>query len=215
MRWILALGVLALAAGCEPTNRPTMNPGQDCISCHQENAPALRIRFTAAGTVFNSINSTPDEGVAGAHVFISDSSRRILRLTSNSVGNFYTIDPLDLDGGLTVAVEYQGHCRVMSNRPKPYYTYEQTDGTVPNPPEHGIGCNHCHTDPPTLFGTPNVGGARHAPGRLAVPQYFEPLAPGLDAQGESVLFGVTQCILPLPDGGKLDVAPPGGPVFDP
>jgi hypothetical protein len=168
---VKALLILLLAlAACEPDNRPTMDPGQDCVSCHIAGGQADLERWTAAGTVFRAVDSGADEGVSDVHVLIRDDLGREVRLTTNSAGNFYTAEDLDSDAGLHVLLEYLGHCRAMTNTPKPTFTYELPDGTPPHPPVHGIGCNHCHADPPP----PDALGEL-APGRLAIPQYFESL----------------------------------------
>ena len=165
------IGALTLlCAACAPANSPTMNPGQDCVSCHVASGQADSLRWTAAGTVFSAVDAGMDQGVAGVQVILRDDLGKEVRLTTNSAGNFYTAEDLDSDAGLHVLLEYLGHCRAMENTPKPTFTYEAPDGTPPHPPIHGIGCNHCHSDPPP----PDALG-ESAPGRLAIPQFFEAL----------------------------------------
>lgn len=146
----LALG-LGLA-GCSseaddgsPVDRtapgPTMRPGEQCLSCHRSDGQASRVPWTAAGTVFRSATSTADEGVEGATVEIVDATGKIERLTTNSVGNFYTRTPLTKP--LQMSITYQGKTAKM-----------------PRPLDAEGACNACHSHPDP------IGGAL---GRIRIP----------------------------------------------
>jgi hypothetical protein len=185
----LAAVVLALA-GCDQKNRPTMNPGEDCMDCHRgpdsffPNPEATQLRFTAAGTVYPTIDAGPESGLADVHVLLMDQLGKKVVLTSNSVGNFYTLEPLELGAGISMIIEYKGVCRGMRDLKRdsklspedaglylstPRFTYkDQLDvGAPSHPATLGIGCNHCHSDQ-NLVPT-NEGGAY---GRLAIPQFY-------------------------------------------
>ena len=165
---LLGAAALALLA-CEPTNRPTMNPGQDCISCHHEGGEADGLRWTVAGTVYPALDAPEAAGVQGVRVRVSDVHGKLVQMVTNAAGNFYTAEDLDSDAGLRVELEYLGHCRPMNDTPKPGFTYEDVEGQPPPAPIHGVGCNHCHADPPPAVGRIQVV----APGRLVIPQWYE------------------------------------------
>lgn len=116
-----------------------MLPGDNCRSCH--GAPSSRYpnapNWTVAGTVFEGPESAL--GVSDVIVEVSDATGFVERLTTNSVGNFYTAT--EFINPYSVSLEHGG-VRV----------------TMPVPPPSG-GCNACHNSPP-------VGDA---PGRLYVP----------------------------------------------
>jgi len=80
---------LEAKAGCgeatpeESREGPEHLPGRECISCHRG--------FSAAGTVFESLDSSCDTGVEGATVEILDMDHNLVfSMTTNAVGNFYT-----------------------------------------------------------------------------------------------------------------------------
>ena len=121
---------------------PLMKPGQACSQCHgkqsqYETAP----RFSLGGTVYASADAAADGGVPGVSVIISDAAGSELQtLTTNEVGNFYTV--ATLPDGYRVALEYEGERIEM-----------------PCSPPSG-GCANCHSAQP----------AGHATGRLYIPQ---------------------------------------------
>jgi hypothetical protein len=89
-----------------------MLPGSDCLSCHSsgaakevEDAPPL----TAAGTAFVDLDGTAP--LTGATVRITDAGGFILELTTNSVGNFYTNEPLTFP--INAEVEVDGTVQAM------------------------------------------------------------------------------------------------------
>lgn len=98
---VSALACLLWTSGCDPSltieaqagcsdatkaeerHGPEMLPGRECNSCHRG--------YTAAGTVFDTLNAACNTGVAGATVEILDMDGDTkLTLTTNAVGNFYT-----------------------------------------------------------------------------------------------------------------------------
>ncbi len=152
MQWQLlavCMGIVLGACGTpEPqaeTTGPLMRPGEDCLSCHSEDSGRGAPVWSAAGTVYPRADAEAHEGVADAAVLLSAPDGSLLaKLTTNSVGNFYT--PLPLPPGFRVAVEYDGQ-RVE----------------MPCSPPAGL-CNFCHGDPP-------AGGAL---GRIRIPQGADP-----------------------------------------
>jgi hypothetical protein len=77
-----ALGATLLgAAGCIPEEGPMMEPGSDCMECHDGGEAR---RWTAAGTFRGQ----------GSQVVLQDAAGRTLTLHTNRVGNFWTAEPL-------------------------------------------------------------------------------------------------------------------------
>ena len=63
----------------------------DCLSCHNGNdAP----NWTVAGTVFSDPNAPIAGVMPDAQVIVTDANQRVLTLTTNSAGNFYTAEAL-------------------------------------------------------------------------------------------------------------------------
>jgi hypothetical protein len=131
---LLGLGsALALVSGCAPedetggdtslTPGPLMRPGWNCLSCHRPQGQAASHVWSAGGTVF--AGPTTQRGVAGAQIVITDEDGKTVRLISNSVGNFYTAEPLS--GSLAVRVERNGQSVSMPERAP------------------AGSCNFCHT----------------------------------------------------------------------
>ena len=73
-----------------------MLPGSDCMACHRAGSDSEVGRdgpfFTAAGTLYDNVYG--DQPVAGATVRITDAEGKVVELTTNAVGNFYTSEPL-------------------------------------------------------------------------------------------------------------------------
>lgn len=120
-----------------------MRPGGDCIGCHleerargEDDAPI----YTLAGTVFPYFGF--EEGCAGTGgmtIEITDANGQVIRLVSNSVGNFFTRQNIAMP-----------------------YTAKVIDGDremVMIEPVSNGDCNSCHT--PT--------GLEGAPGRVVTP----------------------------------------------
>lgn len=151
---VLALGALVLlsvaacaddSGGAPAVDRtkpgPTMRSGENCLSCHRAGGQASNKPWTAAGTVFRAADSALDEGVEGATIIIKDKNDKEVRLTSNSVGNFYTPEPLEKP--LRMAIEYEGRRQEM-----------------PIELDAQGACNGCHSHPDA------IGGAM---GRIRIP----------------------------------------------
>ncbi len=132
---LIAIALLGAACGI-PENNPPMQAGNDCLSCH--NGTIAR-QWTVAGTLYGDAQSGQDAGVSGAWVIVTDSTGRVLNLATNSVGNFYTAEPLTPP--LHVQVE----------------TAQKRMAMVSSPASGS--CNSCHAQP----------AAGEAPGRLFVP----------------------------------------------
>jgi hypothetical protein len=115
----------ALAAG-EPTG-PNMRPGNNCLRCHSANGEAASKPFSFGGTVFPSADSELCEGVAGVTVRVTDSAGRTASAVSNSVGNFWSTEPLTPP--LRMEAEFEGRVAKMP-------------GTAPTG-----GCALCHSWP--------------------------------------------------------------------
>ena len=120
---------------------PNMRSGENCLSCHRAGGLASVKPWTAAGTVFRSADSSLDDGVEGATITITDSVGNVVTLTSNAVGNFYTLEPLQKP--LRMAIEYEGRRAEM-----------------PLALDAQGACNGCHSHPDP------IGGAK---GRIRIP----------------------------------------------
>jgi hypothetical protein len=150
----LASGACGTAEQQAEITGPLMRPGQDCLSCHSADSGRGAPVWSAAGTVYARPDAEADEGIAGADVLLSHPDGSLIaKLTTNSVGNFYT--PLPLPVGFRVAIEHEGQRIEM-----------------PCSPPAGL-CNFCHGDPPT----------GRAAGRIHVPQGADPGRPPFDCSG--------------------------------
>lgn len=126
----------------QTTPGPTMRPGDNCLRCHQDgfgdpDAPV----FSAAGTIFPSVDSDHCEGVEGVRVFLTGADGAEIALTTNEAGNFWTREPL-MPQGPGPRIEFEGRTQRMAR-------------DLPGTP----ACNACHSNPP-------VGGA---PGKIFAP----------------------------------------------
>jgi hypothetical protein len=130
------VAALGLAACGVPEHGPQMRPGEDCLDCHDGRRAQS---WTVAGTLFDSPQASPDAGIEGADVLVTDSAGRMLTLRTNGAGNFYTAEPLTFP----LRVEVQGHGTDVG------MSMEAPSGS----------CNVCHTEPPE----------NEAPGRLFLP----------------------------------------------
>jgi hypothetical protein len=137
VRAVAALALAASAACGIPDEGPAMRPGQDCLSCHNGD---IAKQWTVAGTVYSDPNAPIEAGEPGAQVIVTDANQRVLTLTTNEAGNFYTAEMLVAP--LSVQIQRGTYRMVMDEAP--------ATGS----------CNSCHTIP---VGDPD------APGRLFVP----------------------------------------------
>lgn len=118
----------------------SMNPGLACISCHQSGEGPS---FNIAGTVYPT-GHEPDRcnsavGTAGAQIVITGADGKVVTLTPNGVGNFYSSSAIKTP--YQAKVTYQGRERQMAT------------------PQSTGDCNSCHTQ----------NGSMMAPGRITVP----------------------------------------------
>ena len=120
---------------------PNMRSGENCLSCHRAGGLASSKPWSAAGTVFRAADSPVDDGAYGATITITDNAGKAVTLTSNAVGNFYTLEPLEKP--LRMAIEYEGRRAEM-----------------PIPLDAQGACNGCHSHPDP------IGGAK---GRIRIP----------------------------------------------
>ena len=126
MRAVTLASALMLGACGIPAASPTMDPGSDCLSCHNGGiAPA----WTASGTVFTGAHSQADGGLEGAQVIVTDNNGRQLTLTTNSTGNFYTSETLAFP--IHVQAQFGNKRMAMASAP--------STGS----------CNTCHAAQPT------------------------------------------------------------------
>lgn len=144
---VLAFGLvgvvmMAAAAACSSSDDsegetgevtgPLMRPGQNCLRCHFQDSGFDAPIWSAGGTVYPAEDSAAQEGVSDVRVILEDDEGKVVELTTNAAGNFYTDEPLaDL---YWVSIEHDG---------------ERADMPVPVP---AGSCNACHSPGP-------VGGA--------------------------------------------------------
>jgi len=136
---------------CNPgEGSPTMLPGANCMSCHSPGnlddfqkttsalaptAPGENLFFTIAGTAFEDLEGSGP--LSGATIRVTDSAGKVVTLTTNSAGNFYSAT--SVSPPLTAQIEVGSDIRKMAH-------------TV----DTGA-CNSCHV----CDGTP--GGKLHGP----------------------------------------------------
>jgi hypothetical protein len=81
--------LLLFLAGCEAddgggheafqtTPGPTMRPGDNCLRCHNPLGQAARRPWSAAGTVFPTLDAERTEGVPGVTVSIEDAEGQLV-----------------------------------------------------------------------------------------------------------------------------------------
>lgn len=101
-----------------------MNPGMDCVGCHQANqAPKLAV----AGTVYTSGTDLDlCTGNAGAVIEITDANKVVTNFTSNQLGNFYGRNN-------TFAMPYTARITLNGKERKMLS------------PQTSVACNSCHT----------------------------------------------------------------------
>jgi hypothetical protein len=126
------LFALAVTSACGiPDQGPAMQPGADCLTCHDGNqAP----QWTVAGTVFSAPTAPLEAGLQGALVVVTDATNRTLTLQTNEAGNFFTAEALV--GPLVVSIQ-NGNTRMEM-------------GASPS----SGSCNSCHNQPGGYPGVP-------------------------------------------------------------
>jgi len=72
--------------------------GKDCGICHSPGYPGENYVFSIAGTIFkDKFGRYPLEG---AEVILKDGNGKVLSMTTNAAGNFYTYEPIAADSYL-------------------------------------------------------------------------------------------------------------------
>lgn len=137
-RLLTAAALSALAACGIPDQGPAMQPGQDCMGCHDGAVAAPA--WTVAGTVFSDPNAPLNAGMPNAQVIITDANQQTLTLNTNSAGNFYTAEPVVFP--LSVQIQRGTWKMAMQSSP--------SSGS----------CNSCHSIPK---GNPGVPGRLFIP----------------------------------------------------
>lgn len=67
---------------------PLMNPGQQCIDCHE--AEREGPVYVIAGTVYGGASEPDDcDGIEGATVEVTDADGTVFTMTANAAGNFF------------------------------------------------------------------------------------------------------------------------------
>lgn len=119
--------LLALAAaGCIPSEGPTMMPGEDCLGCHSGGEAR---GWSFAGTVFTREDAAASDGVQGVTVIVTDANGKQVKVRSNEAGNFYSAERLTPP--LRAALSRGGQVVEMED------TFQNGS------------CNTCHSWPPT------------------------------------------------------------------
>jgi len=168
LRRLVRPALLALVAvGCTTSQRPTMNPGVDCVACHTTatdarppSAPdasgrrARSLPWSAAGTVFKNTSALDSEGVKDVHLFIHSllAPTAPVELVSIEGGNFYTAESIHPELGLAVELQYGGKTVRMAQHPTPALLYGDTTHIL------GVGCNGCHSVAYAPIIPPDAGG---------------------------------------------------------
>ncbi len=88
-----------------------MRPGDDCMQCHDSGGEPA---FSVAGTVFTSATASSTDGMSDATVVITDSAGMTVRLTTNSVGNFYSSAALTFP--IRASIERAGGTTTMAEQ---------------------------------------------------------------------------------------------------
>lgn len=78
----------------DETRGPFMRAGQNCLRCHASNGEARNKPFSFGGTIFPAADSGLCDGVEGVTVRVTDSKGKVVTVTSNRVGNFWSAEPL-------------------------------------------------------------------------------------------------------------------------
>jgi hypothetical protein len=115
------LAACQFGEGGEGGEGPLMQPGSDCMSCHEHSSGENA--WSAAGTVY--AGSSDATGASGVTVQITDAAGKTVTLTSNAAGNFYSSAALALPFA-KVSVTRNGTTTEMRSSP--------TSGS----------CNSCH-----------------------------------------------------------------------
>lgn len=117
-----------------------MDPGGNCVSCHASSGEAPH--YATGSTVFGDYHDEDNcYGTAGVTVELTGANGKVLTMTTNQAGNFYSASDNGLATPYTAKLKFQG-------RERPMIT-----------PQADFNCTNCHT----------AQGANAAPGRLVAP----------------------------------------------
>jgi hypothetical protein len=165
--WAAAAACAAALAACGvPEHGPSMDPGEDCVGCHNAGEGP---DFSAAGTLYTNLNDPTGAGVKGGVVTFVDANGRTLDVKSNEVGNFYTREKLAFPLQ-RVSVRRGGLVAVMEDVPTG-------------------ACNDCHTRDGRTSSNPAAIARGRAFGRVALVAPGEEMLPGEDCQACHVAGG--------------------------
>ena len=155
---LVSFATVLLTAGCGPAlgtppttcstsaisvgESPIMEPGGDCIDCHSANrGPG----FTFAGTVMNALNDDQNcQGIDAIQVRITDAAGKMIDMTTNSSGNFYSAVSRS-------SITFPYTAEVVRNGKSTHMLTPRSDAQT--------NCASCHT----------ADGANGAPGRILAP----------------------------------------------
>ena len=70
----------------------THNTGEDCGICHTPNGKAPNSVFTMSGTLY--VDRAGRKPLKGGEVILQDINGKVISMTSNEVGNFWTYEPI-------------------------------------------------------------------------------------------------------------------------
>lgn len=168
---------------CQAEGSPTMLPGSNCQSCHSPGNlppdplagppaaarnPADNLFWTIAGTAFTDLLGS--DGLSNATIKVKDSTGKVVSLTTNRVGNFYS----------NTAITPPLTAQIISGG----QTYEMV-----SPVDTGA-CNSCHQ----CDGSPGgklYGGPQATPTPEPTPALCVPPTP-LPATFSSINEGILQ-----------------------
>lgn len=104
--------------------RGTHHPGEDCGRCHRPGGRAEGYVWTMSGTLYKD---RPGRAVLkGGEIILQDREGKVISMTSNQAGNFWTTSPLASDP-YTVATTH-GHEPFI-----PMYTLDSSGNLIPAP----------------------------------------------------------------------------------
>lgn len=96
----------------------THNTGEDCGICHKPNGKAPNHVFTMSGTLYE--DRTARKPLQGGEVILQDINGKVISMTSNKAGNFWTYEPIG-SNPLTV---------VGKSTNQPLYSYDSNGNLI-------------------------------------------------------------------------------------
>jgi hypothetical protein len=107
----LLAALMLITAACVPEEGPMMEPGHDCMECHDGGEAKA---WTVAGTIGGFMGGTI--GALGQQIQIVDAAGKSFTLRVNKAGNFWSSEPVQLplqpsrDGNAMPALAPSGSC---------------------------------------------------------------------------------------------------------